>query len=119
MSVLEIILLVAGGAAFISSFFLPDKGGEKAQIPEEELERLVADEIEKNRSVGHFDEEALRRRLDKHLTLTLYSTIVERYFADGYPLPRYLRYLASGLALHTGRRYETKFLLKSLLHRKD
>ena len=75
--------------------------------------------IEKNRSVGHFDEEALRRRLDKHLTLTLYSTIVERYFADGYSLPRYLRYLASGLALHTGRRYETKFLLKSLLHRKD
>lgn len=75
--------------------------------------------IGKNRSVGHFDEEALRRRLDKHLTLTLYSTIVERYFADGYSLPRYLRYLASGLALHTGRRYETKFLLKSLLHRKD
>ncbi len=85
----------------------------------EERKTFCRKMIEKNRSVGHFDEEALRRRLDKHLTLTLYSTIVERYFADGYSLPRYLRYLASGLALHTGRRYETKFLLKSLLHRKD
>ena len=74
--------------------------------------------IEKNRSVGHFDEEALRRRLDKHLTLTLYSTIVDRFFNNGYSIPKYLNYLSSGLALRTGRKYETKFLLKSLLHRK-
>lgn len=74
--------------------------------------------IAKNRDVGHFDEEALRRRLDKHLTLTLYSTILERFFADGYSLSHYLQYLTSGLALHTGRKYETKFLLKSLLHKK-
>ncbi len=74
--------------------------------------------IEKNRSVGHFDEDALRRRLDKHLRLTLYSTIVNHYFQGGYSFPQYLHYLTSGLALHTGRKYETKFLLKSLLHRK-
>lgn len=74
--------------------------------------------IEKNRSVGHFDEEALRRRLDKHLTLTLYSTIVDRFFNNGYSIPKYLNYLSSGLAFRTGRKYETKFLLKSLLHRK-
>lgn len=75
--------------------------------------------IEKNRSVGHFDEEALRRRLDKHLTLTLYSTIVDRFFNNGYSIPKYLNYLSSGLAFRTGRKYETKFLLKSLLHRKE
>ena len=74
--------------------------------------------IEKNRSVGHFDEEALRRRLKKHLTLTLYSTLVERYFKDGYSIPKYLRYLGSGLALKTGWHYEWRFLLKSLLGRK-
>ena len=74
--------------------------------------------IEKNRSVEHFDEEALRRRLDKHLTLTLYSTIVDRFFNNGYSIPKYLNYLSSGLAFRTGRKYETKFLLKSLLHRK-
>jgi len=74
--------------------------------------------IEKNRSVGNFDEAALRHRLDKHLKLTLYSTIVGRFFADGYSLPRYLRYLNSGLALRTSCKYETKFLLKSLLHKK-
>lgn len=74
--------------------------------------------IEKNRSKGHFDEAALQKRLNKHLTLTLYSTIVDRHFADGYTLPHYLQYLFSGLALHTGRKYETRFLLKSLLHRK-
>lgn len=74
--------------------------------------------IEKNRSMGHFDEEALRRRLDKHLTLTLYCTIVDRFFNNGYSIPKYLNYLSSGLAFRTGRKYETKFLLKSLLHRK-
>lgn len=74
--------------------------------------------IEKNRSVGHFSEEALRRRLDKHLRLTLYSTIVERYFRNRYTLFAYVRYLFSGMALRCGRKYETKFLLKSLLHRK-
>ena len=74
--------------------------------------------IEKNRNVGHFDKKALRRRLDKHLTLTLYSTIVDRFFNNGYSIPKYLRYLNSGLAFRTGQKYETKFLLKSLLHRK-
>lgn len=74
--------------------------------------------MERNRSVGHFSEEALRRRLDKHLRLTLYSTIVERYFRNRYTLLAYMRYLFSGLALRTGCKYETKFLLKSLLHRK-
>lgn len=74
--------------------------------------------IEKNRSVGHFSEEALRRRLDKHLRLTLYSTIVERYFKNRYTLLAYMRYHFSGMALRCGRKYETKFLLKSLLHRK-
>ena len=74
--------------------------------------------MEKNRSVGHFDEVALKRRLNKHLTLTLYNTIVDKFFNGGYSIPKYLRYLTGGLALRTGRKYETKFLLKSLLHRK-
>ena len=74
--------------------------------------------IEKNRSVGHFDENSLRRRLNNHLTLTLYSTIVERYFNGGYSIPKYLHYLFSGLALRTGRHYESRFLLKSILHKK-
>lgn len=75
--------------------------------------------IEKNRSVGHFDEDALRKRLDKHLTITLYETIVERYFHDGYSHTHYLQYLSSGLALRTGRKYETKFLLKSILKKRN
>lgn len=74
--------------------------------------------IEKNRSVGHFDEDALRWRLDKHLRLTLYSTIVNRYFKKRYTLPAYMRYLVSGMALRCGCKYETKFLLKSLLCKK-
>ena len=73
---------------------------------------------EMNRSVGHFDETALRRRLDKHLTLSLYDTIVNRYFADSYSIGNYIKYLGSGLAFKTSRKYETKFLLKSLLHKR-
>lgn len=74
--------------------------------------------VDKNRSVGHFDEAALIHRFDKHLTLTLYNTIVERYFNNGYSISEYLSYLTSGLALKTGRHYETRFLLKSLLLKK-
>ena len=74
--------------------------------------------MERNRSVGHFEETALRQRLDKHLQQSLYSTIVSRYFKDGYTLSNYARYLKSGIALKTGRHYETKFFLKSLLHKK-
>ena len=74
--------------------------------------------VAKNRSVGHFEEAALRRRLAKHITLTLYSTIEERYFKEGYSIPKYLHYLTSGLALKTGWHYESRFLLKSLLERK-
>ena len=74
--------------------------------------------LEKNRAVGHFEETALRQRLDKHLQQRLYGTIVNRYFKDGYALSSYSRYLKSGIALKTGRRYETKFFLKSLLHKK-
>lgn len=71
-----------------------------------------------NRSLHHFDEKALRKTLDRHLTLTLYGTIVERYFKDGYTPSKYLRYLKGGLAMQTGCKYETKFLMKSLLGRK-
>ena len=74
--------------------------------------------VAKNRSVGHFDEASLRRRLDKHLRLTLYSTVVDRHFNGGYSIPKYLRYLTSGLALKTGWHYESRFLMKSLLGRK-
>ena len=74
--------------------------------------------IEKNRSVGHFSEEALRRRLDKHLRITLYSTIVNHYFQGGYSFTQYLHYLTSGLAWHTGWHYESRLLVKSLLHKK-
>ncbi|MBP3763018.1 MAG: glycosyltransferase family 2 protein [Bacteroidales bacterium] len=84
----------------------------------EERKAFAQKMIALNRSVGHFNETALRRRLDKHLTLSLYDTVVTRFFSDGYSLPKYLRYLRSGLALRTGRHYETKFLLKSLLMKK-
>ncbi len=74
--------------------------------------------VELNRGVGHFEEKALRHRLDKHLKLGLYNAVVDRFFKEGYSIPSYFRYLRSGLALKTGRRYETKFFLKSLLHKK-
>ncbi len=74
--------------------------------------------LAKNRNVGHFNENSLRCRLKKHLTLTLYSTIVDQYFNNGYSLSRYIKYLASGLSLKTGWHYEVRFLLKSLLGRK-
>ena len=75
--------------------------------------------IERNRKAGHFDEEALRKRLHKHLTLTLQSTIVNRFFPNGYSPKHYLSYLRSGLAMKTGWHYEIRFLLKSLMFRKS
>lgn len=75
--------------------------------------------IELNRRLRHFDEGALRRRLDKHLVLTAYNTALAGYFANGYSIPKYLRYLSGGLALRSGFHYESRFLMKSLLHRKQ
>lgn len=73
--------------------------------------------IKKNRGVGRFDENSLQRCLRKHLTLSLYSTIVNLFFKDGYTIHSYFCYLSSGFALHTGWKYEAKFLLKSILHK--
>lgn len=72
-----------------------------------------------NGTKGFFNAKALKKQLMFHLRQRLYSTIVERFFSDGYTLPGYMRYLKSGLAFHTGWRYETRFLLKSVLHRKS
>lgn len=74
--------------------------------------------VELNRGVGHFEETALRQRLEKHIKLALYSTVVDRYFKEGYSLQKYRRYLKSGLAMKTGWHYETKFFFKSVLHKK-
>ena len=75
--------------------------------------------VKMNRSVGHFDERALKRRLEKHLTITLYNFVVKRYFNDGYSLSRYFSYFFSGFALNTNFYYEVRFFLKSLLHKNN
>lgn len=100
---------------YIGSFMAPQISSPQDYTERKSFSRKLVD---KNRSVGHFDEAALIHRLDKHLTLTLYNTIVERYFNNGYSISKYLSYLTSGLALKTGRHYETRFLLKSLLLKK-
>lgn len=74
--------------------------------------------LKRNKDVGHFDETALSTRFEKHLKSGLYSKITKVFFQQGYSPAKYLRYLLSGLALKSGARYETKFLLKSLLWRK-
>ena len=71
--------------------------------------------IDRNRSVGHFDENSLQQRLRKHITISLYDTIVDHYFKEGYSISRYIRYLVGGWALKTNFHYETRFLLRSLL----
>lgn len=73
--------------------------------------------LKSNRPVRHFEEKALRRRLKQHLRVTLYNTVVDRYFKEGYTLSNYLRYLRSDISLMAGRHYESKLLIKSFLHR--
>lgn len=73
--------------------------------------------VEQSRSLGHLPQKVLRQSLDRRLTITLYNTIVGRFFSDGYSLLQYIHYLASGLAWHTGFKYESKFLLKSIFRR--
>ena len=70
-----------------------------------------------NREHSAFSPRTLRSRLCFHLQQTLYYTVTDRYFADGYSPASYCRYAASGLAWRTGWHYELRFLAKSLLHR--
>lgn len=74
--------------------------------------------IERNRSIGHFEEQSLRQKFDKYLTLILQNSIVKQYFKEGYSSFRYLKYIFSGLAWKTGSHYESRFLVKSLLFKK-
>lgn len=83
-----------------------------------ERKAFVQKIVKENRCVGHFEEKALRRRLDKHLILTIYGTVVDCYFKQGYSVLCYWRYLAGGLAFKTNCHYEIRFLLKSLLGKK-
>ena len=67
MSTLEILLLVAGGLAFISSFFLPDgKKGQSAEISEEELRARVDEAIENSRArIDDMSEESIRYSMER------------------------------------------------------
>lgn len=73
--------------------------------------------INKNRSVGHFNEGSLRLKLHEHLTLTLYNTIIERYFKKGYSIQSYKQYLFSGWSMRTNIHYELRFFVRSLLNK--
>ncbi|MCR5251169.1 MAG: hypothetical protein K6E50_11235 [Lachnospiraceae bacterium] len=68
MTVLEILLLVAGLLAFISSFFLPDgKKGADGAVSEEELQRLLDKEIEGRSAarINELTEEAAQYAVEK------------------------------------------------------
>ncbi len=67
MTTLEILLLVAGGLAFISSFFLPDgKKAQNAEISEEELRARVDEAIENSRArIDDMSEESIRYSMER------------------------------------------------------
>lgn len=79
--------------------------------------RFIGRIVGLNAKKHYYDDRALKKRLENHLRQTLYYTIVERWFADGYSIKSYLRYLSGGLALRAGMHYETRFLLRSILGR--
>ena len=82
-------------------------------------QRFVHRLIALNSHQPSFGPGALRHRLRFHLQQTLYYTVTSRFFAGGYNMKAYLRYLCSGLALRTGWHYELRFLAKSILHRPE
>lgn len=65
----------------------------------------------------HYDPTALRMRCRKQEVQALYAYIVRTFFANGYRLRDYVRYLFSGCCWQITLRYEAKFLIKSILHR--
>lgn len=78
------------------------------------IDRLV----DINRDKHSFDEETLRRVLRNRIKVSLYNTIIDRFFREGYNLPAYIKYMSGGLAFCTLPRLEAKLLVKSLMHRK-
>lgn len=100
---------------YMESFLTPDIVSRKDLKEYKAFSNFL---LEKNRDKKHFNEEALQRCFNKHLAITLYNTIINRYFNKGYSLSHYLRYLTSGLALKTTSHLETKLFLKSLLFKK-
>lgn len=74
--------------------------------------------IEYNTVIGHFSRQSLEKRFEKHIVLSVYDTVTNKYYSQGYSMVSYFKYLFSGLAFKTTMKYEAKFLLKSILHRK-
>lgn len=68
-------------------------------------------------NIGHFSEIALRVGFDRHILLSVYMSVIDHFFKDGYSIVKYWRYLISGLAFNTNIKYEAKFFLKSVLRR--
>lgn len=74
--------------------------------------------LDQNALIGHFSEESLRKRLRQHRITAMYEVVTNRFFNKGYGLKQYLKYVCSGMAFNTNRKYESKFLVKSILRRK-
>lgn len=74
--------------------------------------------LKQNSAVGHFSQESLRKKLKQHQLMEVYATVRHQFFSDGYGIKQYVKYLCSGLAFKTNRKYETKFFVKSLCGRK-
>ena len=68
MELMEIILLLAGAAIFILSFFIPDKKSGEAQVPgvEEEVQKAVEKQMEAVQShVNDVVDEAVEYAMEK------------------------------------------------------
>lgn len=71
-----------------------------------------------NAKVGNFSADALSNRLHSHIVISVYTYVVETYFANGFGIGKYIKYLFSGMAFKTNEKYEVKFLVKCLLFKR-
>ena len=99
---------------FLKSFILGEIHDKKTL---DERRRFAKELCRLNLKYGHYDNNALRRGLSRHISLGVYSSIFGDYFENGYGLRAYRDYLKSGLAFNTQPRLEAKILAKSVLGR--
>ena len=99
---------------FCNHFLVDRNGGKEAYRDRRNFAKrlMTANIVEK-----YYDPALLKESLSATIKAMLIEIIIDNCFSNGYNIKAYMRYLASGMALHTGAKNELRFLVKSLIHR--
>jgi hypothetical protein len=100
---------------FFIDKFIPCDMKSKDELPEW---RSFVEKMVSYNTAGHFDEKALRRRLNRQVYAAAANAVYNKCFPERYTISGWLRWRKSGYASMYSRKKNVKLFIKSILMRK-